>query len=360
VVKVGSSSITASDGSISEDQMRALVDGLAALVAEGVRPVLVTSGAIATGRGLVRSQPSRGDLTDLQALAAVGQGILMAHYAEVFKSRGTQVAQLLLTARDFWDRTSYLNARSTLQRLCAWGIVPIVNENDTTATDEITLGDNDRLSALVATLIPASMLILLTDTAGLYERDPRLDTEASLIEEVTQIDADLENAAGGPGSSVGSGGMATKVAAAKIASWSGIPCTIAAAREPNVVVRAWHGESVGTRVRARPTSMPARKAWIAFARPPGGSLCIDAGAVRALTSAGGSLLRVGLKHTSGDFAAGDVVDVQDENGHVVAKGIVRLGAHDVADPDSRSESARGIVVHRDDMVILADSKELVY
>ena len=305
----------------------------------------------------MRSKPARGDLTDLQALAAVGQGILMARYADIFNSRDTQVAQVLLTARDFWERATYLNARATLQRLCSWGVVPIVNENDTTATDEITLGDNDRLSALVATLIPTAMLILLTDTAGIYERDPRLDAEASLIEEVTQIDAALENAAGGPGSPVGSGGMATKVAAAKIASWSGIPCTIAAAGEPDVVLRAWHGESIGTRVRARRTSMPARKTWIAFARPPSGSLCVDAGAVRALTAGGASLLRVGIRDASGKFASGDVVDVVDDGRVLVAKGITRLGADDLA-AASGSGLDRGVVIHRDDMVLLANTPEL--
>jgi glutamate 5-kinase len=356
VVKVGSSSLTDAEGRISESRLERLAEGLTRLRAHGVQPVLVSSGAIASGRGTMeRPGAAREDLTDLQALAAVGQGVLMATYAKVFASKGIRVAQVLLTAHEFGDRAAYLNTRATLQRLASWDVLPIINENDTTATQEITLGENDRLSALVATLLRAQLLIMLTDTHGIFEADPRLNQEAPLIEEVTHVDDELERIAGGPGTGLGSGGMATKLAAAKIASWSGIPCVIASADEPDVIVRAWSGESVGTRVRPRPERMPARKVWIAFARQPAGTLVVDGGAARAIMRSGASLLSVGIQKVEGDFAPGSALDIRSEVPGIIAKGITRLSSDDVVSILNRKTDPTGgsVVVHRDDMVVLA-------
>jgi len=298
------------------------------------------------------------DLADLQAMAAIGQGILMETYSRLLGERGIQVGQVLLTAHDFGDRSAYLNARATLQRLTAWGVLPVINENDTTATDEITLGDNDRLSALVAALTRARMLILLTDTAGLHSEDPRLNREAPLIEEVEQIDSELEAAAGGPGLH-GRGGMATKVAAAKIASWSGVPCVIAYAFEPNVLARAVDGDSPGTRIRPRSKPMPSRKVWIAFARLSAGRIVVDEGAARAVTSRGGSLLSVGIVGSRGFFDSGSVVDVVDRRGQLIARGITRTGTADLpsAPGTAATERSGTVVIHRDDMVVVTESHD---
>ena len=359
VVKVGSSSITDPDGSLSADALVSLTDQLAAVRSAGARPVLVTSGAIATGRGVAPSKNGAEDLADLQALAAIGQGILMSMYANLLSARKVQAAQVLLTAQDIGDRSSYLNTRSTIHRLLDWGVIPIINENDTTATDEITLGDNDRLSALVASLIGASVLIILTDTAGVFSGDPRLNGRATLIEDVKQIDVELEQVAGGPGD-VGTGGMATKIAAAKIASWSGIRCTVADAREPDVISRAWRGEVVGTRIHARTPALPARKVWIAFARPPSGSLVVDDGAARALTTTGASLLSVGIVRLVGQFSSGEVVDIVQGQSRLLAKGIVRTSSEELAraidgraslERDAGNTPLRLVAVHRDDMVV---------
>jgi glutamate 5-kinase len=357
VVKVGSSSITDAAGRLSDEALRPLIAQLAALAEAGTPPVLVTSGAIASGRGSMHRAP-RSDIAELQALAAVGQGLLMARYARLFGSHSRGVGQVLFTAHDFGDRTAYLNARHTLTRLLDWGVVPIVNENDTTATEEISLGENDRLAALVAAMLRADLLVILTDTPGIFSSDPRLSTEASLIEEVAGVDAELEAVAGSSQSGIGTGGMATKVAAAKIASWSGVPCVIAGAAEPDVLRRLCAGEAVGTRVHARARALPARKVWIAFALRAGGRVVIDDGAARALREHGGSLLPVGMRSVEGDFAARTAVEVMTAGGDLVAKGLspvsavvlrTMCGKHGRELPTGAPIEA----LHRDDLVVLA-------
>ena len=337
VIKIGSSSITDATGMVSDTALRRLTGQLAGLAKSGLEPILVTSGAIASGRAAVKASPRRDD-TELQAFAAVGQGLLMAQYARLFAELELPVGQVLFTAHDFGDRQTYLNARNTLERLIEWGVIPVVNENDTTATEEISLGENDRLAALVATMLKADLLVLLTDTPGVFSADPSLVAHASLIEEVADVDAQLEAVAGESRSGIGTGGMASKIAAAKIASWSGVPCVIAGADEDNVLVRVIAGESVGTRIHARSPGLSSRKVWIAFALRATGRIVIDAGAAEALAR-GSSLLPVGVLNVSGDCDTGSAVEVLTADGDLIAKGLV-------------ASSALPEAIHRDDLVVL--------
>jgi glutamate 5-kinase len=358
VVKVGSSSITTAGGALDHAALDALVAQLARLRLSGTRCLLVSSGAIAAGRNQVGSARSAArDVDVLQALAAVGQGVLMAEYSRRFAEYDTTVAQVLLTARDFGERAAYLNARRTLGRLLTWGVLPIINENDTVATDELTFGENDRLSALVATMVGAHLLLILTDTPGVFSADPRLRGDATLVDQVTDFDAALASAsASGTAGGVGSGGMAAKIAAARIAAWSGIPCIIAGAAERDVVVRAVRGEAVGTRVAARPGRLAARKVWIAFAQAARGRLCVDDGAAEAICRRGRSLLPVGIRAVEGTFEPGDAVEIVDGRGTMLAKGLARTSAdrlRDAADrPGSDGLAPGETAVHRDDLVVL--------
>jgi glutamate 5-kinase len=359
VVKVGSSSLTAADGTLSPPALDSLVHQLAALSKSGVGALLVTSGAIAAGRGAVGAAGRGRGIDVLQSLAAVGQGMLMAEYARRFREQDTVVAQVLLTGRDFGERRSYLNARSTLKRLLQWRVIPIVNENDTVATDEITFGENDRLAALVATLVGADLLLILTDTAGVFSADPRLTAKASLVDEVTSFDASLEAATrGGPGTDLGSGGMASKIAAARIAAWSGIACVIAGAATPGVIGRVVDGEALGTRVLPRPIRMPARKVWIAFAQAAKGRVAIDDGAVQAICRQGRSLLPVGVRAVDGDFEAGEAVEIHDTGGALIAKGLTSCSARRLRTlserPAGDGRVATDVAIHRDDLVVLVE------
>jgi glutamate 5-kinase len=327
-----------------------------------VDPILVTSGAVAAGRSALGISPN--DDTDLRALAAVGQGLLSARYAELFTARQRTVGQVLLTAYDFGERQAYLNARNTLERLLERDVVPIINENDTVATDEVSLGENDRLAALIATMLKADALILLTDTAGIFSADPRLSESASLIEDVTEVDAQLEAVAGQSRSGFGSGGMASKVAAARIASWSGIPCVIASATEPDVLLRLVGGESIGTRIHPRSRRLSARKVWIAFALRSWGQVVIDQGAARALDN-GASLLPVGVREVLGNFERGAAVEVKTASGGLVAKGLAAspasvlreiCGSHSKELPLGTSQ----VAIHRDDLVWLHSATEVAH
>jgi glutamate 5-kinase len=286
----------------------------------------------------------------LQAVSAVGQPLLMQAWRNAFGELGVAVGQVLLAPLDFSHRGQYLHARGTLEALRGLGVVAIVNENDAVADEEIRFGDNDRLAALVAHLVGAQLLVLLTDAPGLLTADPRRDTQASLIEEVVEIDHQLEQLAGGPGSAVGSGGMASKLAAAKIASWSGVQTLIADAGRPGVLAAALAGEAgVGTVFRAREGRLSARKLWIAFALGSSGSLTVDEGARAALTERGRSLLAAGVVGVSGTFRPEDAVEIAGPDGEVFAKGLVRLHAERSAEwMGKRSQ----VVVHRDDLVLV--------
>jgi glutamate 5-kinase len=341
----------------------AAIERLAAEVATvragGRRVVVVSSGAIAAGwSALAPDQRRPSDLATLQAVAAVGQHRLMQVWSDSLDRHDLTAGQVLLAPLDFVHRSQYLHARQTLARLLELGVVPVVNENDAVADEEIRFGDNDRLAALVAHLVGAELLVLLTDTAGLLTEDPRRTTGGSLIEEVVEIDHELEQLAGGPGSEAGSGGMASKLAAAKIAVWSGVEAVIADAARPDVLVDVLaSAPGVGTRFRPRDRRLPARKLWIAFAVGSSGTIVVDEGARRALVERGRSLLSAGVVSTRGEFAADDAVEIADPEGRVFAKGLVGqpaavvgrwAGRHSAELPDDVAPE----VVHRDDLVVL--------
>ena len=349
VAKIGTSSLTDDSGSIRRDAIAKLCTEVAELHRSGHSVVVVTSGAIGAGLpalGLGGDRRPK-DAVTLQALSAVGQSRLMGVYDSELALHGLVSGQVLLAPLDFIERRQYLQARGTLTRLLELGVVPIVNENDAIADDEIRFGDNDRLSALVAQLIGADTLVLLTDTPGLLSADPRLDPDATLIEEIVEFDRELEAIAGGPGTVGGSGGMASKLAAAKIAAWSGVRTIIAAAERPDVLRDAVAGTpGVGTIVAPHDRRLPARKLWIAFAVRSTGILTVDAGARRALERGGVSLLAAGLVSFSGDFTIDDAVEIADDSGEVFAKGLVRVGSDLIAGGGST------ILVHADDLVVL--------
>jgi glutamate 5-kinase len=359
VAKVGSSSITTEFGEIDESAIAKFCTEVAALRQIGHRVIMVTSGAIAAGLpalGLEAARPR--DAVSLQAVSAVGQSRLMRVYDAALAKDGLIGGQVLLAPLDFTVRQQYLHARSTLTRLLELGVVPVVNENDAIADDEIRFGDNDRLAALVAHLVAADLLVLLTDQPGLLTGDPRLDDGASLIEEIVEVDHTLEAMAGGTGSERGSGGMASKLAAAKIAAWSGVRAVIAQADRSNVLVEAVSGASgVGTVVVPRGRRLPARKLWIAFAVGSSGTVVVDAGARRALLERGVSLLPAGVTGVKGSFEANEPVELAGPDGRIFAKGLCRLDAAGLREVAGRhtSDLPEGVtheVVHRDDLVVL--------
>ncbi len=359
VAKIGTSSITDDSGAIDRVTVAKFCREVAAIHASGVRPVIVTSGAIAAGLPeLGLGGPKRPtDATTLQAVATVGQSALMGVYREELASHGLVAGQVLLVPQDFIVRSQYLHARQTLSRLLELGVVPVVNENDAIADDEIRWGDNDRIAALVANLVEADRLVLLTDTQGVLTADPRRDEAASLIEEIVEIDHQHEALVGGAGSVRGSGGMASKLTAAKIAAWSGVSTVIAHAGREEVLADALADVAgVGTFVRAREARIPARKLWIAFAVVAQGQIVVDAGA-RAALERGKSLLAAGVREVIGEFDPGSPVEVIDLNGSEFAKGLVRHGAAELrAVAGRRSDDlppgAPHVVVHADDLVII--------
>jgi glutamate 5-kinase len=360
VAKIGTSSITDERGEIRVDAVRKFCGEVAEARLAGHQVVVVTSGAIGAGLpllGLGGDDRPRDPVT-LQAVSAVGQSRLMQVYNDALGASDLLAGQVLLAPLDFVVRQQYLHARSTLQRLLDLGVVPVVNENDAIADDEIRFGDNDRLAALVAHLVHADTLLLLTDTAGLLTADPRLDSDASLIEEIVEFDHQVEGIAGGAGSARGSGGMASKVAAAKIAAWSGVRTVIGDARRPGVVLDAISGVSgVGTVVHPRPQRLAARKLWIAFAVGAAGTITVDEGARTALLERGTSLLPAGIVGVEGDFEATDAVEIAGPDGIVFAKGLVAVGAEVARASAGRRtsdlpEGAPHEIVHRDDLVIV--------
>ncbi|MDA8045280.1 MAG: glutamate 5-kinase [Actinomycetota bacterium] len=359
VAKIGTSSLTDERGGIVDAAIEKLCAEVAEVRAAGERVVVVTSGAIAAGLpvlGLGDRRPS--DPAVLQAVSAVGQAHLVDRYNRALARHGLVAGQVLLAPLDFVNRKQYLQARQTLQVLLDLGVVPVVNENDAVADDEIRFGDNDRLAALVSHLLAADLLLLLTDQVGLLTGDPRLDQEASLIEEIVAVDHTLEALAGGAGSPRGSGGMASKLAAAKIAAWSGVRAVIAAASRPSVLVDALSAApGVGTVFVPRPVRLPARKLWIAFAVGSAGTITVDDGARTALTLRGVSLLPAGVIGAEGDFDTDDAVELAGPDGKVFAKGLTRHPAPEVRrlagrrSADLPAEVAPEIV-HRDDLVLL--------
>ncbi|MEX0868045.1 MAG: glutamate 5-kinase [Nitriliruptoraceae bacterium] len=362
VVKIGSSSLRRDDGRLDRDMVVNLADQVLQVRDAGTEVVLVSSGAVAAGMGLLGLERRPTDLPTLQAAAAVGQGELIQAYQSVLEAHGHPAAQILMSQDDFIRRSRYLNARTTIRRLVDLGAVPIINENDAIANEELAYGDNDHLAALVASMLDAQVLVLLSDVDGLYDTDPRGNADARLIGRVDDIDALDVAGIGGVGSFVGSGGMRTKVDAARVAVRSAAHAVIAHARRERVLPEVLAGADIGTWFVAQPTRLEARRLWIGFALNTHGRIHVDAGAAAALRSNGVSLLSVGVTGADGTFDAGDAVEVVGPDGAVVARGITNYGADAIALIAGRSTASAAAefgagyareVIHRDDLVVFA-------
>ncbi len=329
VVKVGTSTLTHKNGKLNLEQIEKLVRQLSDLRNQGKDVVLVSSGAIGAGMGKLNLEERPKTIPEKQAVAAVGQGILLHIYEKIFAEYGQATAQLLLTKADLEHRQRFLNARNTLLTLLRLGVIPIVNENDTVAFEEIKFGDNDTLAALVGTLIDADLVILLTDIDGFYDGDPRKNKDAKRISVVETIDERVESLAGSVGSKFGSGGMATKITAASIAVNAGIPLMIAHGAETHIIRRLTGGEDVGTLFLPIEMKPHLRKKWIAFGSHVEGRIIVDDGAKAALVHKGKSLLPSGIVAVEGNFTAGDVVGITDSSGKEFARGITHYGAQEL-------------------------------
>lgn len=361
VVKVGTYTLSDASGRLDREHMRELVGQLASLREKGLEIIMVSSGAIAAGVELLGLPERPQDMPSLQAASSVGQGLLLHLYSNLFGERGVLVGQVLFTQYDFAHRQQYLNARNTFRRLMEQGVIPLVNENDTVAVEEIRFGDNDRLAALVAVLTEADTLVMLSDIQGLYTADPKSDSQAEIIHEVERITPDLLKAAGKAREEHSSGGMAAKLEAARIATASGIGVVIASGREPAVLDRILAGEKVGTFFHAGEKRLRGQKHWIAFGTRPCGAIIIDSGARDALVHGGKSLLPAGVVGCRGNFAPGDAVEVIDKDGVKVAQGLCSLSAVELEEIKGlrTDEVARRLgeeqaeeVIHRDYLVIM--------
>ncbi|MGH8447593.1 MAG: glutamate 5-kinase [Solimonas sp.] len=360
VIKVGSSLVTAKGQGLDHEAIRDWCAQIATLRASGKQVVLVSSGAVAEGMARLGLKKRPGALHELQATAAVGQMGLVRAYEAEFNTHGIKAAQILLTHEDVADRDRYLNARGTLNTLLEFGVVPVVNENDTVATDEIRLGDNDTLGALTVNLIDADLLVLLTDQEGLFEADPRVQPEARLVSEASLTDARLVGMAGDSKGALGRGGMRTKLNAAYTAARSGAATVIAHGRKPDALLQIAGGASIGTLLTPAQGVMTARKRWIAGQLQVRGKLHLDDGAVRVLREQGRSLLPVGVKRLEGAFARGDLVALLDPAGNEVARGLCNYGADEAlkilgAKGDELAARLGHVgepeLVHRDNLVI---------
>jgi glutamate 5-kinase len=360
VVKVGSALVTNNGAGLAQDFIANCARQIAILHQQGREVVLVSSGAIAAGMQRLGWATRPHAVHELQAAAAVGQMGLAQAYETQFSNLGLKTAQVLLTHDDLADRTRYLNARTTLTTLLALGVVPIINENDTVVTDEIKFGDNDTLGALVANLVEADVLMILTDQQGLYSADPRKDTNAQLISEGDASDTKFEAMAGGAGSSISRGGMITKIRAAQRAARSGAHTLIASGHEPDVMQRLMTGEALGTLLVAACTPLAARKQWLADHLQTAGSVVLDDGALTALRN-GRSLLPIGVVSVDGEFQRGAAVACRDQNGHIVARGLINYSSSEsrriARKPSSDIETLLGYVdaaelIHRDNLVLL--------
>ncbi|HUU71767.1 MAG TPA: glutamate 5-kinase [Burkholderiales bacterium] len=361
VVKIGSSLITNGGQGLDHDALARWAEQIADLRQRGYEVVLVSSGAIAEGMQRLGWTKRPRAVYELQAAAAIGQMGLVQAYESCFRTFDVHTAQILLTHDDLSDRTRYLNARSTVRTLIQLGAIPIINENDTVATDEIRFGDNDTLAALVTNLIEAHVLVILTDQPGLYTKDPRRHDDAKLIANADAGDPALERMAGGVGTHLGSGGMITKVLAAKRAARSGAHTIIVSGQEPDILGRLATGETVGTELRAKTMTLAARKQWLADHLQVRGRVSLDDGAIKALIDGNKSLLPIGVVQVSGNFERGEVVSCLDGAGTEVARGLVNYNAAETAKilrtPSSGIEAKLGYVdepelIHRDNLVLL--------
>lgn len=366
VIKIGSSSLTSEEGGLNRERVRFFADELAALQAAGHQVLLVTSGAIAAGFRRIgyRSRPKL--VHEKQAAAAVGQALLMQAYQEAFDSHGIAVAQILLTRPDFSDRSRAQNAHHTIEELLKQRVVPIINENDSVVVNEIKFGDNDSLSALVANLVKADGLFILTDMDGLYSADPRKSPDAVRIERVDVLSDELYRIAGGAGSSVGTGGMRSKIEAARIAMQGGVPMFVGRVAEPGDLQAAAEGSGKGTYFTTSLHSLSAKKQWVGFLSVPQGRITIDSGAEEALLRKGKSLLPAGIVSVEGDFHPGDVVEVVGTDGLLLGRGVTHYSAWQITavagltteEAMRRVEVTRAEVIHRDEWVASSIVKEV--
>ena len=362
VVKVGTSTITYANGKRNFSQIDRLARELSDLQNQGKEMILVSSGAVAVGVDRLGLPAKPSTIPGKQACAAVGQGVLMHTYEKFFADYGQIVAQVLITRTEAIDRHRYTNCRNTFMTLLQQGVIPIVNENDVVALDELKIGDNDNMSALVAGIVDADLVIILSDIDGLYTANPATHPEATLVHTVQEITPEIEASAGGVGSSRGTGGMATKIQAAKAATNSGIQLVIASGTEKNAIPRILQGEEIGTLFVSRENRLQFRKRWLAFGAKIQGSIVVDDGCAKAIRKAGGcSILPAGIYQVVGDFQSGSTVSVIDKEGHELARGLVHYTAAELEKiKGCKSSDIEGIlghknydeVIHRDDLVIL--------
>ncbi len=363
VIKIGSSTLTRTDSSIDTDYIATIAAQISPLIEEGFEVVIVSSGAIACGLEKLGIETRPDDMPSLQAAASVGQSALAKAYADAFGAYGLLTSLVLLTRRDTADRSAYLHARDTLSQLLAFGVVPVVNENDTVSVEQIRFGDNDTLAALVAVLVDASLLLILSDIDGLYDRDPSAPG-AEIIPMVERIDRAIIDISGGAGTTAGSGGMLTKVLAARVMMAAGIRTAIVNGRSADIVTKVAHGALVGTvfEPRSLKHEITPRKLWLALGDSTRGQIVVDAGAAAALRERGSSLLSVGITHVEGRFDADDVVDIIDAKGNVIARGKSSAASDLISlacgmDRDQLAQNrlvcdlASQPVIHRDDLIV---------
>ncbi len=361
LVKVGTSTLTYPSGKLNLNYIERIVRELADLKNQGKEVLLVSSGAIGAGLGKLGLKKRPKTTPEKQAIAAVGQGMLIQVYEKLFSEYGHTVAQLLLTRDDLANRQRYINARNTLITLLNFGVIPIINENDTVSVDEIEFGDNDNLSALVASLIDVDLLINLSDIDGLYTANPQTDSGAKLVTYVPEITAEIENLAQSTCGSLGTGGMKAKLQAANIAVCSGVPMVIANGQRPGIIHDIISGERIGTLFLPKEKPMHSRKRWIAFGNTVQGTLSVDSGAKIAVVRDGKSLLPSGINHVEGDFDRGETVCIADKDGIVFARGLVNypscdlikiMGLRSSEIPIILGEKGVSEVIHRDNLVII--------
>lgn len=362
VVKVGSNVLTR-EGGLDLEVVSSISRQICDLIGEGREALLVSSGAMAAGLRKMGFSRRPDSMPERQAVAAVGQAGLILEYELAFGRYGRKVAQVLLTGDGLHSRKRYLNARNTLHQLLEWGVVPVINENDTVSVEEIKFGDNDNLSAMIALMLDADALVNLTDIDGLYDRDPRVFPDARLIPEIATIGREVESCATGIPGALGTGGMLTKIKAARKANTAGIPMVIAGGRVPDVLSRLFAGETLGTYFAPQKEKMANRKCWIGFSVRPRGALRIDAGAVRALVDRGKSLLPIGIVGVEGDFRIGAPVEIRNGDGETLGVGLVNYGASEIRIIQGlRSDEIRerlgekpyDEVIHRDNMTITVE------
>jgi glutamate 5-kinase len=362
VVKIGSSSLTSAEGGLTRSKVRFFADEIAALQKSGHQVLLVTSGAVAAGFTTIGYAKRPKLLHEKQASAAVGQALLMQAYNEAFQESGIAVAQILLTRTDFSSRQRGHNALMTIEELLAHGIVPVINENDTVSVAELKFSENDTLSALVANLVKARQLAIITDMDGLYTGDPRKTPSAVRIPQVDQITQEILEYAGGAGSSVGTGGMRSKLDAARIATRGGVPVFIGQVTEPGDLTAAVQGTGKGTYFTTSLNKLPIKKQWVGFLSVPHGSVLVDAGAEKALFAGGKSLLPAGVTGVKGDFHPGDVVEVINPEGGLIGRGVVNyeswqlkaVAGLSTEEVQKRVDVARIEVIHRDEWITLSE------